>query len=467
MIGKGYDGQLIPHLRNYLSVGVASGVLAVVGVALFTRLLDQAAYGTFALFASTASIAGVFLELNFRGAVSRYYLEHTDDFRDFLRTTLLVLLGVAAAALVILVWLGRPIADALALPRPLFVAAIVAALVTIPWNLAWKYLTARKQSGRYGRLKLLRDALTIAAGVVGVLWWQGDRGWGRIIGTTAMLTAAGLVVLIWLLRESRGGRYEHRHLRYGLLFGIPLIPHALSGQLLVHFDRLVINDLLGASVTGLYAFAYDVSSAMNMVVIATTQALMPYFVELRHDEDHPMLERLTQRSSTIVVGAAVLIILASEEVGRLLGSAAYQDAIPVVPPLVLSYVALFFGTVYANYAFYRRATWIISGATLTAAAANVALNYALIPRYGYGIAAYTTLGAYLLLLGLHWGVARFVLREQTVPLRPMLWLFAGAAAVAVLHLGSMALLPYLPRLIFLKLPLAAVVGWRLWQARTA
>jgi O-antigen/teichoic acid export membrane protein len=84
----------------------------------------------------------------------------------------------------------------------------------------------------------------------------------------------------------------------------------------------------------------------------------------------------------------------------------------VVPPIVLGTLAQYFYTNYVNVEIFCKKTPIIAIGSCAAAGLNYILNAALIPRFGYIAAAYTTLASYLVLMIMHFIMVRFVLREK-------------------------------------------------------
>ena len=64
--------------------------------------------------------------------------------------------------------------------------------------------------------------------------------------------------------------------------------------------------------------------------------------------------------------------------------------------------------------FIGKKTGAISLFTFIAGFTNIFLNYHFIPKYGYEIAAWTTLASYILLFILHYFNVKFILKEKTI-----------------------------------------------------
>jgi O-antigen/teichoic acid export membrane protein len=74
----------------------------------------------------------------------------------------------------------------------------------------------------------------------------------------------------------------------------------------------------------------------------------------------------------------------------------------------------FYYTMYVNYAFYEKKTYLISIFTIIAGGINIGLNYLWIPQYGYSAAAWTTLVSYLILFLLHYLNVRFIIKFSSI-----------------------------------------------------
>ena len=457
------------HVRNYLVGGVLGGVITFGSVATLTRLLSPAEYGVLKVWLAVVLVAGVVVELNFRGAISRYYLEETEDMADFLKTVLRFLAVLGALVLVAAFLLREPLGAVLELNGWLAFLAIVAAVATVPWNLNWKLMAAKLESGAFSTLKVVRDAVVagVVIAVVVLLPKTSDaeavdvRGFAAVAGTVAVHVLFAIILAIKLGRQAAPGRVERRHLTYALAFGVPLIPHALSGHILSAFDRVIINQLENESAAGLYSFAYDVGAAMSMVVQAMNTAWQPLFTRARNREQHERIDAMAGTYAQYVAAIAIIIVLFSREVAGVLGDARYEEAIAIIPVVVLSYMAVFLYTIYANHSFYKHRTAYISVASLIAGVTNIGLNYWLIPPYGFAIAAWTTLASYLLLFLLHYATARFLLGERVPRLSRLLLWYGVAALVSYVFVRAEGWIDdYFMTWVALKLPIfLAVLVW--------
>ncbi len=453
------------HAVNYLLGGGAASVISVGPTSLLTRTLTVGEYGILQIFLSIIPVFGVLVEWNIRGAVNRYYLEETDDFPDFLKSCIYFLGGLSVVNLGIFWMLRAPLGRFYEISPTLFYLGVVGAVATVPWNLNWKLFVAQMKSAAFSRLRVIRDALLL---VVSAIWLFSlpetpaagapARHLAVVYATLVVNLSVGLWLMVRLLRIASAGRVQRRHLVYAISFGLPLIPHALSGFVLTFFDRIVVIQVEGDEAAGLYSFAYQVGMGVNMIVVAMNQAWLPIFIRARNREQYPLIDAMAWRYAAAVSALSLVVVLFAQEAAMILGDERYMAALPLVPIVVLGYVAVFMYTMYSNYSFYLRRTILISAATLVAAVANVVLNYVFVPRYGFVAAAWTTLACYLLMFAMHYIVARVVLNERVPPLLPQLAAFGAAAlAAAAFTALQQRIDDYWTTLLLVKLPLAALV----------
>ena len=86
---------------------------------------------------------------------------------------------------------------------------------------------------------------------------------------------------------------------------------------------------------------------------------------------------------------------------RILAPESFESAARAVPGVALGWLFWAAATVLASEFAVMRRTRVIAGATLVAAAVNLALNLALVPQYGFVAAAWTTAASFATLAALY------------------------------------------------------------------
>jgi len=173
----------------------------------------------------------------------------------------------------------------------------------------------------------------------------------------------------------------------------------------MRIDQIMIKEMLGEREVGVYSAAVRLSEAWYFVPVIITTSLFPAVLNARKidlDLYNKRFQRLYATMVYIAVGVALPITFMAKDIVLILYGAQYQEA-----GIVLSihiWAGIFVGLGVVNGKWFlaenlqRLATWN----TFIGAAANVVLNYILLPLYGvtgaalatfisYGVAAYLSL----------------------------------------------------------------------------
>ena len=400
-------------------------------VAVFTRLLIPAEYGTTAIFFTWTSIFYIISTLYVEAAILRAKFDYEDDkYRDFLSSVTLFGVALPFVAVVIFALLPESLMlDWFGLSKPLTILALLyaPAIVTLnitlrQWEAAHRYkpnvyVTIGIEAGEIilSVLLILIPPLLIA----GYPPYMG-RIWGYMIANGG----AGLLLLARMVWQGRL-RFRRKYIAYALLLSVPLIPHALANMALSQFDRVMIDQYTGRAEAGIYSFAYQIGSLVFVVWTATNTAWGPWFYARMKDESYAIIRRRVKQYMLGFAGITAALIAAGVLFVPLLGTEAYRGAARITPVIMASGFFVFLYSLYVNVEFHERKTWYIAAGTVVAAAINIILNLIFIPRYGYLAAGWTTLAAYACLFFIHAAVVRLVLKTPDVNHFPLAVLLGG------------------------------------------
>lgn len=433
IIGK-ENFEFINHAKNYMSATFFTKALGFISVPIFTRLLTPDEYGILAIFTSIISISTILLGLNFHGAVNRYYHEKDKKFGEYISSNILFLFFFNIVSFYFINLFKKEISILINIDVDVFIIAIIVAIFNIPVRMFLSYLQTSKQSDKYSLLSVSKSVLILVISIVWVYLLSEQRFFGKIYGNLVVSLIIFIISIIYFIKLGKP-KFKFKYVKYSLLYGIPLIPHALSGFILSYFDRIAINQITGSLDTGLYSFAYNVGMIMNVVVMAMNKAWVPMFYDNLKKDNYKKINNMAKKYAKYIFFAAITLILFSRELVMILADEKYYSALDLVPIIILSYVFVFLYTIFANYSFYRKRTGLISFATFLAGFTNIGLNYWLIPMFGYIAAAYTTLFSYMLLFIFHYINAKFVIKEKVIELKNVLYNFIKMISIVILYLA--------------------------------
>lgn len=258
-----------------------------------------------------------------------------------------------------------------------------------------------------------------------------------VVGARVFVQGIIGIVLIWVNCHKKFTFYHRQYWKRALVFNLPLLPYYLSTVLLHTSDRIIIKDLVGKPEAAIYSVAYSASTIMQLFSSSINQALQPWLFKKMKDQSYRGVDKIINISLLVVGGLNIALIAFAPEALYLLGPPSYQAAKWIIPPLAASVVVMFFYQHFVNVEFYYEESRITSVASIGSAILNVLLNYALIPKFGYLAAGYTTLFSYLVFAIVHYVFMRIVCKRNQCPtdlfdMKGMLFIMSGFACLAVI-----------------------------------
>lgn len=409
--------SLFGHSLTYLLGYVLSRVIGLVSVPVYTHFLTTEQYGQLSAFYSIVAISVVVFTLNGYKAVNRRYFEPREDFAAFVGTSLVVSLGATLFFSTFYLVTIETIERVVNVPRPLLLLVLALVPVQVLRSVYLQICTAEKRSTTVSSINTLALWGGFGAAVTYLLTTNLERAFAVALGALTIEGSLAVFVTGPGLRRRAAIRVSKERVRYAVVFGVPLIPYALSGILLATFDRLMIMGLLGAAQGGLYSFAYNIGMLANMFIMAVATAWQPYYYDLRNRDDSEIARGGNRGIFSLMVLACVGVASFGGNLGFVLGDSAFHPALPLIPIVAMSYV--FYGVyrVYFSEIVYRKKTAVVSSLTIGAAILNVGLNAYGIPRFGYAFAAWSTLISYAVLAVVTAAYVTFQLQADTFLIR--------------------------------------------------
>lgn len=395
----------------YTVCNVINKAIALLATPIFTRIMTEEEYGTFAVFQSWYSILIIFTSLNvFLGGYQKGLILYKDDISRFTAaqlglTTTITILFLAIYLFSVPFWTG--VFDL----GPFLMFAMFAELLLMPalelWSSQQRFDYKYK---KYVGITMAMSLLTVFGGAIAVLN-SNHKVEARVFSDAAAkgIFSGVLFILIFLTGKCF---YNKEYWKYSLSFNLPLIPHYLSNYVLSQSDRVMIGQMVGNSQAAYYSVAYTISTVMVLITSAINNSLTPYIYKSIASSDKKGIKNTTRVLVILVAGLCVVTMTFAPEVIRVFAGKKYVDAIYVIPPVAASVFFIFLYSLFSTIEYYYQKTGFIAIATCICAVANLILNYIFINIYGYYAAGYTTVVCYIGLAYLHYFFYRKVSREE-------------------------------------------------------
>jgi len=411
-IGKDFL-ELITHSKNYVLAQFLTMGLAFITMPIFTRLMSPEDYGVMSVFTSFVGIISIIFGLGVGGAITRYYYEDKDDFFDFLNSNvwLIIIASVTLTGLAII--FRNKLQTFLNIPFGMIYIAFGIAIPQAIFQLYKSYLRASKRSKKLASLDVIGALVGTGLAILIMIQMNEDRYYAKAIGQ-AVSAIMMFLLTFWFLRKEINFNLKKEHLSYSLIFGLPIILHLLSGNILNTFDQIIINQLVGQHQTGIYSVAYKIGMIQSLISTGILRAWTPIFYDKLNKGKYEDINALAKKYAFIVMFVAIFLIFFTKEIITILADKRYHEALGIIPIIIVSYFFLFLYTMYVNYAFYEKKTKNIAAITIIAGGVNILLNYLLIPSFGYIVAAWTTLISYVVLFLLHYINVKWIIKIKRI-----------------------------------------------------
>lgn len=426
------QNYLLSHAAIYLVARGLPGVVAFLAIPLFTRLLEPAAYGRYALVIATVALLNALLFQWLRLSLSRYLaaFEATTE-QSKLKSTL------ATTAALIIAALGAVAGIALLLPplaewRDVILIGWVVVAAQSLFELCCEFSRASLKPWQFMALQLTRSGAAVGLGVL--LIKAGFGWWGPVIGVG---TGMAIGIAYAGLRDWSDVRFtiDRAILAKLARYGLPLSLTVALAVIISVSDRFLIAAFMGEDAAGLYAVAFDFTcQTLTLLMMAINLAAFPMAVRAYESHGPDAAKEQMRHNGSLLVAIGLpcvvgLTVLTPGIVHCFFG-ADYRAAAMQIMPLIALGAFLEGMKAYhfdAAFQFVHRTivqVWIV----LLVAVVNIAANLLVIPRWGIQGTAMVSAGAYMLSIGLTIVIGR---RHLALPLPVASFARAAIGCVAM------------------------------------
>jgi O-antigen/teichoic acid export membrane protein len=401
------------HSALYLLARGLPGVISLLAIAVYTRLLGADEYGRYALVIAGVGFANKLVFEWLRLALLRFLPAYQDRQQAFSATITAGFLTLVAGTTVL-----AGIALVLApddLFRQLLLAGIALLWVQAVFDLELERVRIQLLPRRYGMLALGRAVLSLMLGVLFV--WLGFGAIGVIagLGLGMLITLARPLADSW--RQTRLELCDWTLLGRLSRYGAPLAVTAALGFVIASLDRFLIGWSLGEEKVGLYAAGYDLANlSLGVLLMIVNLAAYPLVVRALEEHGaksarHQLAVNLTALLAIGLPAAIGLAVLAQQITNLVLGQEFRQEAATLMPLIAAAALLRDVKAYYLDLAFHLgRNTVGQMWVTLAAVGVNVGLNLWWIPAFGVVGAAYAAVVAYAIALVLSGLAGRRIFR---------------------------------------------------------
>jgi len=419
---KGFSGKtplsvFTGQIFIYIPALLIPGVINVIALAFYTRLLSSEAYGRYALVLAVVITTKMLAFEWLRLGLFRFFqkMHRNGNSYALISTTLVVF--VVICSLVSVFWVlcinlipvEERLKDNLWVGLPLLLV----------WALFDQILQINRASIepiRYGLLSAIRAVLCFTGAIAFLVFSdQGEKG--LILGLIFGISITISVDLHRWIKRMALHLIEWKLIADLLRYGLPLTVSLGLGLVISISDRFLLQYYMDSQAVGVYSASYDLANQTVVIVFTILNlAVYPLVLKALEHEGIKSAQEHLRRYSIILFAVTIPVVVCLALIAKpistvLLGVSFRQDALNLIPLVAISTFFMGARTFYADLAFQigmrtDLQIWCVAAGALL----NVVLNLCWIPVYGLMGAVWATCAAYTLALILSLIIGRKVFR---------------------------------------------------------
>ena len=226
------------------------------------------------------------------------------------------------------------------------------------------------------------------------LYYESFPFWGRIIAITVALICLGIISLYSMINNRLiiFSGINLADFKKCLNFGLPLVPHAVSGVLLSTIERPIIVDVIGMHAAGMYIVALQLSTSIYVVSDALNKAYVPILYKTLTNQVPSELKALRRYSAYFIIFLILCLPLGisiGEYIFIWVVGKEYSSVGHVFILLCIGQVLTTLYMLFSPYLSFHKKTKSLTSLTVSSAALHVALLFYFLPQYGLVGAGYS------------------------------------------------------------------------------
>lgn len=394
-----------PELRQtalYFSSVLVGQILSFLLLPIVTRFVSAAEYGEYALATAVSGLVAMFGSAWIRNVGMRFYYEAMSrrESKSFYVTTTVLQAGLFALIYVACILVVGYLEIAPLSPS-VWISAGVAMMASDLFNYTTSLLRAEQRVYSFAAAEIGSGVLRFAATGAGL--YLGFRSAELLFNAASIGFLIGSVFAVRALWTKLTGpaRLDRGVLREILNTGPRSIPFSLSAWMERLSDRLILQNVLGATAVGIYSVGYTigervVSSLVQAVFMMAWPRILQGWTDGGIEGARAAIRSAQWFYAWSTVGPMLFLVAYGADLARMIIGPEYHSAAPMVPVVA---VAIWLGGLgsYMNRHFELTKRYgLLSGISLIGATVNIVVTWLLVPLYGIIGAAFGTLANYAL-----------------------------------------------------------------------
>lgn len=383
-----FKSSFIYTIANIINMAIPFFMLPIL-----TRYLTPKDYGIVTILSLLLSFTTPFLGLCVNGAIQRqFYHLKKEEMSIYITNCLFILMGSSLLTTGVFWVFGNEICRWTSFPIDWLWAVIVIGFTQFISTILLSIWQVQEMSLSYSAFQISQAIVNTVLSVwfvVGLsMNWQG-RIYGQVISSVLFFVVAIILLFKngWIKLEKNNG-----YIKDALAFGVPLVPHLLSGTIKGVIDRIFIANMINLTVAGLYSVGFQMASFIIVLATSFNNAYVPWLYEKLKANEISTKKKIVIFTYIYFIVALLLVVifsLAARFLFPIFLGDKFADSVIYVWWISIGFAfnGMYFMVV--NYIFYANKTRVLGIITLLTSFLSVILNYFSIKTWGALGAAYT------------------------------------------------------------------------------
>ncbi len=272
-----FHSSLLKNSFVYVVTDGINNAIPFVLLPFISRYLTPADYGIVSNYNVLIQILSVFVYLATSGIIPVMFFK-TDkaDLRLYVSNMLILDTIVSLVSLSIILYFNSPLENNLGFSLLYQVFAVLSVWFTSVAYLNLVLWRCEEEPLKFGIFQISQSTInaltTILFVIVLLLSWQ-----GRVYSMLLSCVIMGLLSLYVLYKRGYlGFTISQKHLYKIIVFGLPLIPHALSFWFKSGANKILLSNMCGLSDNGLYSVAMNWGAVVSIFITAFSNSYSPW-----------------------------------------------------------------------------------------------------------------------------------------------------------------------------------------------
>lgn len=378
---------LFAHTTVYGLGDVATSVVSLLLLPVFTRYLTPADYGVLQLLLAAEAVLKPTVRCGLGSAFLRMYYDAGGPQHQerLIGTVFLLQLAIVApltgAGLLAAPWLAEQLLGGAAHANLLRLVLIKTFAVTF-YFIPFQRFRAQSRSREFAALTFSRSAATLLSRIVAVVYLA--RGVPGVVVADLIVTAVFTIVL-----ARRAGPWVRPVFSRGLgreaiRLGLPNLPAHAAQQVISYGDRYFLLALATVQDVGLYAVGAGIGNALKLVTGALQAAWAPFVLQAMDEPDAKRVYRtITPYIFSVLMLFGLGLAATGPDIARLMAEERFHAGAEVIPLITLGVVLLGLNQLTSIGLGIRKRPREYAFAAASGAVASLGANALLIPRFGF------------------------------------------------------------------------------------